>query len=145
MFNALRAPGGPLLLGMFAHQAGPSASLQRVWNVCSEDGPPLPVGQQLRRLLQLQVLCTFPRLRPVLLHLRGVIYAQVLFTILVSRVAIGRGWKVSAYCTFSTAIIPCIARIAFLQVPRAVPLLRERHVLHQPGVAVFLSPVPGLS
>mmetsp|Transcript_3737 Transcript_3737/g.7202 ORF Transcript_3737/g.7202 Transcript_3737/m.7202 type:complete len:203 (-) Transcript_3737:223-831(-) len=43
-------------------ETGARSPLQRVRPVYPEDGPPLPLGGQLRRVPQLQVLCALPRL-----------------------------------------------------------------------------------
>lgn len=48
-------------------EAGSSAPLQHLLAVRSQDGPPLPVGEQLRLLSQLQVLHAVLGLRVVLL------------------------------------------------------------------------------
>ena len=60
------------------------------------DGPPLPVGEQLRGLHELQVLHPLPALRPPLLRLLRALLAQVLPRVLVVHRAQGeqRQWKV---------------------------------------------------
>jgi hypothetical protein len=47
---------GSLLQPMCIGEARPCSPLQHLFPVCAEDGPPLPVGQQLCLLPQLQVL-----------------------------------------------------------------------------------------
>ncbi len=56
---------------MLQNQARPVSPLQRVQHLRPKDGPPLPVGQQLRGLLQLQVLHAVPPVRVRVLHHGG--------------------------------------------------------------------------
>ena len=68
---------------MYPDKAGPCPPLLRVRGLCPQDGPPLSLGQQLRRLQQLQVFFPLPPLRVRLLHFHRLLRAQVFPSVLV--------------------------------------------------------------
>ena len=73
------------------------------------DGPPLPVGEQLRGLHELQVLHPLPALRPPLLRLLRALLAQVLPRVLVIHRAQGeqRQWKVGSTIHLLNIVYNC--------------------------------------
>ena len=81
--------GSEILREMRSHQTRPSSPLFSVWLLCPQDGPPLPLGEQLCRLQQLQVLCPLPPLRSPLLSVRGSLLPQVFPQVLDAHHGIG--------------------------------------------------------
>ena len=53
-----------------------------MWALCSQNGSPLPVGEQLRSLCELQILHTFPRLCGTVLFIRSSKHTQVFSAVL---------------------------------------------------------------
>jgi len=86
-----------------------------LWDVYSQDGPPLSVGEQLR----------------------GVFDVQVLFVVLVLRSSLLPLRRVYRFATFRPVLGTRLARRA--EIPRPLPLLCLRHVRHQPFHSLQLS------
>lgn len=142
--DAFHARRNPLLFWVLTYQTWPMSSLLHVQWMCSQNGSPLPLGQQLCGILQPKVLFLVFGLRLLLLYVCHVVDAQVFHRLLVTRRHDIFQWKVSQ--TFWRYFFITLVHVfLFFQIPCHFSVLRQWDVRRQSVIPLWLPYLPDLA